>query len=430
MIEIIYKNSNMEETENTVLKLPKNIRQIGKGDSDYQIYIEDYLMNYLKKRPEREGDIRYGVLLGDVKTGNGYTYFFINGAVDVEEVLENTIIFNDDVWTGLYEDINNYFVGNRIVGWFAALNDLANNDMMNIKKLHLDNFAGMDKLFLKLDMDEDEENFYIYENTGLMKQPCYHIYFNKSESMEDYIFGTGKKDRYRKPEVKTPDNGKYGILLNNINEKRAKEAIVNEKTEEVKPDEKVASMDDVVSRLGKGMNFGKVAAFAVMVTVAASVGVLYKDGKLKEVQDNIVNMASGFINSDDEKDMGKIISVNGIVETTSPTTVNMIGETESTSEVASTGETNTSSLAQKEDEASVANAGVAETTVVNNEETKEQTTESMVATSTVYTVKEGDTLLSICLEVYNDKSKLDEVIEANNITNPDIVIPGEELIMP
>ena len=132
MIEIIYKNSNIENTENGTLKLPKNIRQIGSGDSDYQIYMEDYLMSYLKKRPEREGEIRYGVLLGDVKVGNGYTYFFINGAVDVNEVMENTIIFNDDVWTTLYEDINTYFIGNRIVGWFAALNENSKN---NVHKL-------------------------------------------------------------------------------------------------------------------------------------------------------------------------------------------------------------------------------------------------------------------------------------------------------
>ncbi len=433
MIEIIYKNTNTEIAENATLKLPKNIRQIGNGDSDYQIYIEDYLMNYLKKRPEREGDIRYGVLLGDVKVGNGYTYFFINGAVDVEEVLENTIIFNDDVWTGLYEDINNYFVGNRIVGWFAALNETSNNDMMNIKKLHLDNFAGTDKLFLKLDMDEDEESFYVYENTGLMRQPCYHIYFNKSEYMEDYIFGTGKKDRFKKPEVKTHDTGKYGILLNNINEKRAKEAMANEKIEESRDENKVVSMEDFVSKLGKGTSFAKVAAFAVAITVAASVGVLHKEGKLDSVSDSVMSFASGILNSDDDKDMEKMISVNGIVGT-EPSAGNNEASSETESSLAE--QETSSAVAESEDVISVAQAGT-ETSVTEEISQEESTTpiitdtEASVAdTSSIYVVKEGDTLLSICIDVYQDKSKIDEVIEANNIENPDVVIPGEELIMP
>ncbi len=433
MIEIIYKNTNTEINEVATLKLPKNIRQIGNGDSDYQIYIEDYLMNYLKKRPEREGDIRYGVLLGDVKVGNGYTYFFINGAVDVEEVMENTIIFNDDVWTALYEDINNYFVGNRIVGWFAALNESSNKDMVNIKKLHLDNFAGTDKLFLKLDMDEDEESFYVYENTGLMKQPCYHIYFNKSEYMEDYIFGTGKKDRFKKPEAKTPDTGKYGILLNNINEKRAKEALANEKAEEKSEENKVVSMEDFVSKIGKGTSFAKVAAFAVAVTVAASVGVLHKEGKLDDVSDNIVSFASGILNSDDDKDMEKMISVNGIVGT-EPSGGSTEGSSETQSSSAEQETTLTST--ESEDVISVAQKGTESSSMEENDAEEsttpmpEDSTVSMTDTSTIYVVKEGDTLLSICIEVYQDKSKIDEVIEANNIENPDIVIPGEELIMP
>lgn len=425
MIEIIYKNNNVEQKETTTLKLPKNIRQIGHGDSDYQIYIEDYLMNYLKKRPEREGDIRYGVLLGEVKIGNGYTYFFINGAVDVEEVLENTIIFNDDVWTGLYEDINNYFTGNRIVGWFAALNDTANNDMMNIKKLHLDNFAGMDKLFLKLDMDEDEESFYVYENTGLTKQPCYHIYFNKSEYMEDYIYGTGKKDKYKKPDVKNTDTGKYGILLNNINEKHAKEAIVNEKNEEVKEEEKAFVTDDVLSKFGKGMSLTKVAAFAVAVTIAASVGVMYRDGKLDNAKEGIVNFASGIMNSEDEKDLKNIISVNGIVET--ETTSEFVSEPASSGEAAS--ETiQTAVVVEQVTTTESITAEALSTAII--EESTEPSTETLAGTDNIYVVQEGDTLLSICIDFYNDKSKLDEVIAVNNITNPDIVIPGEELIMP
>lgn len=407
--------------ENTTLKLPKNIRQIGTGDCDYQIYIEDYLMSYLKKRPERDGDIRYGVLLGDVKMANGYTYFFINGAVDVEDVMENTIIFNDEVWTGLYDDINSYFVGNRIVGWFAALNENSNNDMVNIKKIHLDNFAGMDKLFLKLSMDEEDENFYVYENTGLTKQPCYHIYFNKSENMEDYIFGTGKKDKYRKSEIKNTETGKYGILLNNINQKK----LSQDESEEKKDTQKTS----VLPKAERIAGYARAASIAVLVTVAAGVGMLYKDGKLGLVKNSVENFVAGVFGDEDDKDIGDIISVNGSVKTqltTAPmnggeVTTEPIGEVESTTvqqvvESDATTETQTSKDTEESTSA--------------EEETTTMLVETVVEQEKTYIVKEGDTLLSICIEVYQDKSKLDEIIEANNIENPDIVLPGEELILP
>ena len=411
MIEIIYKNSNIENTENGTLKLPKNIRQIGSGDSDYQIYMEDYLMSYLKKRPEREGEIRYGVLLGDVKVGNGYTYFFINGAVDVNEVMENTIIFNDDVWTTLYEDINTYFIGNRIVGWFAALNENSNNDMMNIKKIHLDHFAGLDKVFLKLDMDEDEEAFYVYENTGLTKQPCYHIYYNKSENMEDYVFGTGKKDKFKRPEVKNSETGKYGILLNNLNEKKAKENQLEEK-EKQQPEQKV---DDFVSGLAKNKAFGRVAFVAAAVVIAGSVGAMQKDGKFNTLKEDVINFASGLIDDGEDETLENVISVNGIVGSNVPS-----------SSAEETSETSTESSAQTTTPSESESTSV----VAKEEETTPISVEPEPAKKDIYIVKEGDTLLSICIDYYSDKSMLDDVIAANGIENPDVVIPGDELIMP
>lgn len=51
--------------------------------------------------------------------------------------------------------------------------------MPYITKLHLDNFAGNDKIYLKLDRTEEEENFYVYGSNSLLKLPGYHIYFEK-----------------------------------------------------------------------------------------------------------------------------------------------------------------------------------------------------------------------------------------------------------
>lgn len=432
MIEIIYRNNESSNGETGSLKLPKNIRQIGNGTSDYQIYIEDYLMSYLKKLPERDGDIRYGVLLGNVKYGNGYTYFFINGAVDVEDVVENTIIFNDDIWTGLYEDINAYFSDNKIVGWFAGLNYSSNNDMMNIQKLHLDNFAGNDKLFLKLDMEEDEENFYVYESMGMTKQPCYHIYFEKSEQMEDYIYGTGKRDLFRTPVVKNLDSGKYGILLNNINEKRVKETIVEERIQEKEQVDSNTGQGGeslldgkLLEKFNKKINIGKIATAAAFISVIAAAGFMYKDGRLSGLQNDVKSVVSNII-SRNEGGKDNIITVNGVISG------------EKNSEIS--GELTSDRINKDETSESISSSSNDESQT-KEQETTEQTTSEPDTTEKVdevvaqnkpeyYVVEAGDTITSISVKIYDTKDMVDEIIELNNIKNPDIVLPGDKLLLP
>ena len=103
MIEIICnkdesdKNSHHVKEGVTSIRRPKNIKQIGDVSSDKKIYIEDYVMTYLKKSPSGEDNVKYGVLLGDVKRAKGNVYIFVKGMVEVRDVIENSIIFNDDI---------------------------------------------------------------------------------------------------------------------------------------------------------------------------------------------------------------------------------------------------------------------------------------------------------------------------------------------
>ena len=161
---MVYRQEKEDrEYKDTGLKLPKNIKQIGDGEGDIQIYMEDNVALYLARIPDGADDIRYGVLLGFVKKSCGYTYVFINGAVDVREVFDNTVLFSDDIWTGLNDDISRYFPGLKVVGWFLSQNGSNANQNMWIKKMHLNNFAGVDRVFFKIDREENEASFYFYE---------------------------------------------------------------------------------------------------------------------------------------------------------------------------------------------------------------------------------------------------------------------------
>ena len=73
MIEIIYsEDTNEKEEKCTDIRLPRNVRQIGKGNENKKIYVEDYVMTYIGRIwevPKVEPAI--GVLLGTVKRAEG-----------------------------------------------------------------------------------------------------------------------------------------------------------------------------------------------------------------------------------------------------------------------------------------------------------------------------------------------------------------------
>ena len=185
MIEMVYSSKESEEQGNVTI--PKNIRQIGENNSNQKIYVEDNVITNLKKRTGKQEDVNYGVLLGEIKRKNGNTYVFVKGMVEVREVIENSLIFNDDIWAAIYKDIKKYFSKMNIVGWFVSVPYRVRDDLKGIRKLHLDNFAGNDKVCFLTDRTENDENFYMCKQGNLEKQSGYYIYYERNEKMKKYI---------------------------------------------------------------------------------------------------------------------------------------------------------------------------------------------------------------------------------------------------
>ena len=185
MIEMVYSSKESEDQGNVTI--PKNIRQIGENNSNQKIYVEDNVITNLKKRTGKQEDVNYGVLLGEIKRKNGNTYVFVKGMVEVREVIENSLIFNDDIWAAIYKDIKKYFSKMNIVGWFVSVPYRVRDDLKGIRKLHLDNFAGNDKVCFLTDRTENDENFYMCKQGNLEKQSGYYIYYERNEKMKKYI---------------------------------------------------------------------------------------------------------------------------------------------------------------------------------------------------------------------------------------------------
>ena len=112
MIEMVYKENTKEGGRERRLELPKNVRQIGEPESNRKIYIEDYVITYLKKyAKEQVLGSRAAILLGRSEWMDGIPYLFIKSAIALKnlEMSGEGIPFTDEVWAEIYGTIKDYF---------------------------------------------------------------------------------------------------------------------------------------------------------------------------------------------------------------------------------------------------------------------------------------------------------------------------------
>ncbi len=425
MIETIYRTERDEKGGPDInVRLPKNIKQIGQSDNmaSCQIYIEENVISYIKQQPQDEKQLKYGVFLGDIKKGNGYTYIFINGLIDVEEVLESTIIFGDEVWTSIYDNMKRYYREGMVVGWYGSFENTDVVDMQRIRKIHLDHFAGNHRVFLCVDRQEDEEAFYIYEGNGMKKQSCYHVYFEKSEAFEDYLFSTGHREREVKVKEPRYERGKYGIALNNS---------IGRKEEPSKDGPKEA-----VKEVAK-VNLSKVASWGAILALTGVLAAMGLNGDLDALGQGVKNLADNVMNNgDDGDDIDNIIPINGSPTntgnnpSTSGTDETSTGEDESTSGDEATSGDETASGAEEETSNTDNETSSKTATEDGQEETTEDSEQANSVTYRTYIIEKGDTLYSLAMELYGDASKVEEIVEINNLEDENHIEEGQKIFLP
>lgn len=479
MIEIIYKGEDEAVNKELEIKLPKNIRQIGECEhSKRVIYVEDFVMTYVNHFSSR--NLKYGVLLGNIQKGNGHTYIFITGAVTANAVLDNELVFDEDVWTGIYEEIKLYFENVEIVGWFASMPSLLNNDFAAIEKLHIDHFAGEERVCFLLDREEGDENFFLYEQGGMKKSEGFFIYYEKNMDMQSYM--AMHVDKRNKPEAYEQSHKRVGHV--NVHD-----LLFAQNQPEPERGEMVQGFGKFMKQLPSFAY--SASSFMLIAVLAGTVAVMNASGQLKELK-TVVN---GLVGTEQEttaellemqKETVKVIEVEGevskqeILESgTKPTEVpNESKEstekktdrvTEKTTEVSGEQQTEsvvTSSVGVSEEkkteqtvteatevpgeqktEASATNpTGTA--TEQKTEQKTEQTSQAEVSTeqnqgqagqpsvessvsgTIYYVVEKGDSLYDISMKKYGTISMIGEIAKANNLKNENLIQEGETIVLP
>ena len=226
MIEIVY--DKQETTQDNIfagITLPKNIRQIGTPTGNRRIYMEDYVMTYLKQLANPNSTFARGaILVGEVQRNEQADVIYISGALAAQNLeldLEETT-FDGETWSYIYQEVKTYFPDLEVVGWFLSRMGFSTavNDM--IMKLHIDNFAGPDKVLYIMDALEGEDAFYMMQEDMLCRQSGYYIYYARNEAMQNFMIASkGDVEPTPKNEVEQKDEA---VLRNyrKIMEERAR----------------------------------------------------------------------------------------------------------------------------------------------------------------------------------------------------------------
>ncbi len=415
------------EKVNSKIKIPKNVRQIGKIGGQLKIYMEDYVKTYTRQLAESDYASRcMAVLVGEYRHEEEDRNVFLYGAILVENCFEDgRIVLKEDSWSNIYEKIKQYFSEAEIVGWYYGGTGFGTEELNSLREVHIDNFAGRDKILLTYDVLEKEDNFYVYDGYDLKQQPGYYIYYEKNLEMQNYMVDH-KKIKHEELEVSDRAMKEIRTIL-----------------KEKKPPVDAEKEQRTMLRLGY-------AAGGLMTVVALVVGITVMNNteRMRQIEETVNSMSKDIFDKDSNKnvdsnkgiaaitpireqdvDDDKITEVaNGddAIETSGNKTTPM--PTKGVEEVTNTPSiTPTLAPTQKPE---VTPTITPTQTPTPTQEANQPTSNIDVSKLKTYRVKNGDTLASICIRLYGDYNMISQIKELNQLADENVIYEGQELLVP
>ena len=418
MIEFVYRENSKEAGPERNIELPNNVRQMGDPEDKRKIYIEDYVLTYLRRLAGEEVlNSRVAILLGHSERMDGLPYLFIRGAVGLKNLsyTENGIPFTDETWAEVYGAMKEYFADLDILGWYLSLPGYPMELGPELLKIHVNYFGGVDKVLLVSDSSDEAADFFAYENGRLTRQRGYAIFYERNEAMQRYLIETGdgesidEKEHYEDRAIKSF------------------RTIVQEKKEQ--------------SGQKRVMTFLYMAStFLVMVVLVIGITLINNYEKMEGLEAALRELTNSMEQQDTElkaayadlgqaEDAAKSGTADAEKETEAAVTDGAGAEEETTaSELAESKESaeqpDNAADSEEQDsaQADTAAAPAASEGVTSISESSEGP-ES-------YIVRKGDTLLKISRRIYGRDDEIDAICSLNGIEDSDRILEGQKLLLP
>ena len=419
MIEFVYRENAKETGPERKIELPKNVRQIGDPEDRRKIYIEDYVITYLRRLAGEETlNSRVAILLGHSEQMDGLPYLFIRGAVGLKklEYIENGIPFTDEIWAEVYGAMKEYFADLDILGWYLSLPGYPMELGPELLKIHVNYFGGVDKVLLVSDSSDEAADFFAYENGKLTRQRGYTIFYERNEAMQRYMIETGDGESIDEKE--------------HFEDRAIKSfrTIVQEKRE--------------ASGQKRVMTFLYMAStFLVMVVLVIGITLINNYEKMTGLETALRELTDSLEQQDTElkaayADLGQ--AEDGTAQDGTAAEENRVGTTvedaESDGETAAPEQADSADLAEATEEADNAadfqEQGNTQAESADDTAAAPATSEAVTSTPESYTVRKGDTLLKISRQIYGRDDEIDAICSLNGIEDSDRILEGQKLLLP
>lgn len=359
------------ETNGTGTVFPTNVRQMGTADDGLRIYMEDYVHTYLYQyaRSSATGE-KLAVLMGKHLVVDGKDTVFISGVIQARytEKLKGMETITGQSWKYISEEIEKYFADLEIVGWMHSRPSFGAFVTSRDEAYHKKVFGGKDQVFFVVDPVDRQDRFYVLNDNKTALRPVkgYFVYYDKNVQMQEYMLANSLVQP--KDTADEEENDEAIQRLDAAGKIRS--VLMNKQVEKVR---KIKH---------KYAAFTLVSAALCMMCVLMSLSIVESVSRINRLETEVVTVKESV-----ERQQEETKALAEDVSNYSPVITVMAAENKSS----------------------------------NDDEKEEMRT---------YTIKEGDTLAEICRLFYGDDSRLEEIIAVNNITNPDVIYYGTEIILP
>lgn len=391
----------------------KNIRQIGAPTESDRIYIENAA--YARIHEEDYAERRVFIFMGHTECTDGKYTTFVEASIPVHniEFVQNVPQWNTHAWSDVFREIKRSYENSIIVGWAMDIKGFVPRMTTELEAVHREQFGGAHQVLFLMDSLEGEEYFFLNKGSHLQKKEGFYIYYSREVH----------KVRTAELTVETPKRESRQVIPQVDEEVRGRYRESMQKKEENKSGHKAAS-------------YAMAAAVALLVSIVG-IGAVQGRINISGFEDAISAMSDKIRG---KKDHAEVLVGSEIKETQESTqtsgatlteTLDLIpieevpaGKIEKT-DIPETTETTEAGDTEKETE-----------TGADAEKNQEENSGNDKAADAVakkpeyYTVKSGDTLTSISLNLYGTTDKIPEIVSLNQMENSDNIHVGQKLRLP
>ena len=448
--------------------LPKNIRQIGEIRGAEKICIEDYVMTCIHKKEPQEKDGYLGIFYGEQRKEEDGIYLFLRGILEIPDGEEEA------VKKELEEQKEKYFPDWDVQGC-CVIGQYPTERMKLAEKL---NPMSMQLIY---HLQEQEENLYWTVEGCYKKLRGYFVFYEQNRRMQQYLADEFKEDRVEKESIPDKAIKSFREKVRIKGEKRTGSMLKLASSFFVVAALVIGAiavtrMDDIRKDQAGSYQMNTEENEADRIYTNADSTAVVQGGNRTASDGFAAKEAAVGTESEDgsavPEDAGGSAAVDGNEAGTPPVSAGMDEGTGASAQPVSAGmDEGTGALAQpassgtgnaqidgaaadtnllagaavaSEPGQAVADGGTANpataaasnTGASDSATTGEDARLTMAASAAAqgihasYTIRMGDTLADICNQYYGSLDKLELLCQVNHISDANLIMPGQRIVLP